>query len=218
MELIDLNANVRTQTGKGPARVLRREGQLPAILYGPGSEPVQLSIVTHEFDHALKNSSSSQPLFNLAVQDADKATHTVMIKEMQTDPVSREYLHVDFYEIDMKRKIRANVPVVTKGRSRGVEMGGLLQIIRHELEVLCLPLEIPDAIEIDITELDVGDSVHVADISMTGDVELPSEINFTVLTVLSPKKEDIPEEEAEEEELEEAEGETGETGETEGEA
>ena len=112
----------------------------------------------------------------------------------------------------MDRKIRVRVPVTTRGKSNGVEMGGMLQIIRRELEVLCLPDDIPEVIEIDITELDMGESVHVEDIPLEGDVEIPHEVNFTVLTILSGRKvEEVVDEEGEEaveEETAEAEAET----------
>ena len=116
--------------------------------------------------------------------------------ELPTRPVSQDFIHIDFYEIDMKRKIKVNVPVVTEGKSKGVELGGVLQIIRHDLEVLCFPGEIPEEIVIDITDLDMGDSVHVEEIPLEGDAEIQADFNYTVLTVLSPK---VEEEEVEEE-------------------
>ena len=104
----------------------------------------------------------------------------------------------------MARKIRVNIPVVTKGKAHGVEMGGVLQVIRRELEVLCLPGEIPEAIEVDITDMNIGDSLHVKEIPLEGDIEIPTDVNYTVVTLLSPKVEkvDIEEEEGEVEEVE----------------
>jgi large subunit ribosomal protein L25 len=136
-----------------------------------------------------------------------------MIKELQTHPVSGNFIHIDFYEIDMKRKIRVMVPIVTKGHSKGVELGGLLNIVRRELELFCLPGDIPESIEIDITDLDIGDSIHLDDIPLGEDVEISADVNFTIVTVLAPVVEEV-EEEVEEEELEgaeeEAEGEDAE--------
>ena len=125
-----------------------------------------------------------------------------MIKELQSHPVSGNLIHIDFYEIDMQRKINVMIPVVTKGRSKGVESGGMLQIVRREIEVLCMPGDIPAAFEIDITDLDVGDSVHIEEIPMGDNVELLSDVNFTVVTILSPKMEEEAVEEEEEEALE----------------
>jgi len=187
--------------GNGPARRLRQAGQIPAVLYGPKTESVLLSVNKSDLDLALKQGRSGQIMLNLVVQDNGEAyTRPAMIKELQLHPVSRNYLHIDFYEIDLDRKITLGIPVVTVGSSVGVERGGVLQIIRRELEVECLPFEVPESIEIDITDLDMGDAIHLKDISLDGDVELLGEPNLTVVTVLSPKLEEEPEEE---EELEE---------------
>jgi large subunit ribosomal protein L25 len=124
---------------------------------------------------------------NLIVENGETSTRPAMIKEVQRSPLSRAFLHVDFYEIDMHRKIVVPIPVTTTGKCKGVEDGGMLQIIRRELEVLCLPTQIPAAIVIDITGLGMGESIHVEDIPLSGDLEVPHEVNFTVVTVLSPK-------------------------------
>jgi len=197
LELIELKTNIRTSVGNGPARVLRRNKQIPAVLYGQGTETVLLSVGMKDLELALKGSSANQLLLNLVIQNGKTHTKTAMIKELQLHPVSRNFLHVDFYEIVMDRKIKVNIPVVIKGKSEGVEQGGMLQIIRRELEVLCLPLEIPEKIEIDITDLGIGDSVHVNDISLEGKTEIQADVNFTVLTILSPTtaEEEVSEEE-----------------------
>jgi large subunit ribosomal protein L25 len=202
LEQIDLKAQIRKTVGNGPARTLRREGKVPAVLYGPKTETVLLSIDSKDFEQILKEASVGSVLLNLQIQNGKTSTRSAMIKELQTHPVSGKFLHVDFYEIDMQKKITAKVPVVAKGHSVGVEVGGLMQYVRRELEVLCLPTEIPEAIEVDITDLDIGDSVHLEDISLPGDIEILADTNFTVVTVLAPK---VEEEVVEEEELEEGE-------------
>jgi len=203
LEIFNLNVESRTTVGKGPARALRREGKIPAVLYGPKSEPVMLTVNSRALETVLKKGPGGQSLMRLKIENGDQTQRTVMLKELQVHPLSREMIHADFYEIDMNRKIRVNVPVITSGKSIGVEMGGLLQIIRRELEVLCLPMEIPESIEINTTDLDIGDSVHVEEVVLPEGVEIPAEVNFTVVTVLSPKKEVV--EEVVEEELEEGE-------------
>ncbi|MBT8349765.1 MAG: 50S ribosomal protein L25, partial [Deltaproteobacteria bacterium] len=160
-------------------------------------------VSTGDFEEVLKKGNVSQVLLNLVIQNGKARSKSVIIKELQQHPVSQDFLHIDFYEIDMKRKIKVNIPVATTGKSKGVELGGVLQIVRHELEVLCLPGDIPEEIVIDVTDLDMGDSVHVEEIPLEGDAEIQAEINFTVLTILSPKVEE--EEVEEEEELEEGE-------------
>lgn len=188
MEKIQLKTRTRTTKGNGPARAMRREGRLPAVLYGPNTEPVMLSVDIHDLEIALKQGNIGRAIVDLDI-DEGKSTKSAMVKELQTHPVSQAILHMDLYEISMDRKIRVNVPVMTTGKSKGVELGGMLQIIRRELEVYCLPNEIPEAITLDITELDMGDSIHVEDIQLEGNLEIPHEVNFTVLTVVSPKVE-----------------------------
>jgi large subunit ribosomal protein L25 len=200
LELIELTATIRNTRGNNAARVLRREAQIPAVLYGPDTEPVVLSIQTKDLEQILKDNQAGQVIFNLKIKNGKTVTRSAMIKELQIHPTSQQFLHADFYEIAMDRKIRVKVPVVTTGTAIGEEMGGTLQLVRRELEVFCLPNEIPEAIELDISDLSIGDSIHVEDISLTGDVEIPAEMNFTVLTVSSPRVEE--EEEVEEEELE----------------
>ena len=198
MEQIELNVTVRKTTGNGPARELRRGGLIPAVLYGPQTEPILLTVNIRELEQILKNSNIGSIILDLIIQNGKKITKPAMIKELQSHPVSGNFLHVDFYEIDMKRKINVMIPVVTKGKSKGVELGGLLQIIRREIEVLCMPGDIPEAIEIDISDMDIGDSLHVEDIPLGDNIELPADVNFTVVTVLSPKVEEVEEEEEEE--------------------
>ncbi|MGB5985505.1 MAG: 50S ribosomal protein L25/general stress protein Ctc [Desulfobacterales bacterium] len=193
MEFIELNAEARQTVGNSPARKLRRDGKLPGILYGPDTEPALIAIDAHDFQLALK-AGSVNALFNLILAGDSKPQRRVMIKELQAHPVSQTPLHVDFYEIAMDRKINVKVPVVPVGKSVGVEMGGLLQVVRREIEVYCLPDKIPESFIIDISELEVGGSIHIEEIPLPEGVEISSEANFTVITVLSPKVEEVEEE------------------------
>jgi large subunit ribosomal protein L25 len=207
LEQFEIHATVRRTRGNSPARVLRRSGQMPAVLYGPKTEPVLLSVNVKEFEQILKKGNIGSIILNLVIQNGKKVTKPAMIKELQSHPVSGNFLHVDFYEIDMQRKIYVMIPIIAKGKAKGVENGGLLQIVRRELEVLCLPGDIPHAIELDITDLDIGDAIHVEDINLGDNVEIPADVNFTIITVLSPKIEAL---EAEEEAGEAEAGEEGE--------
>ena len=213
MELIELKTNIRTTTGNGPARRLRQAGQIPAVLYGPETESVLLSVNISDIDRVLKKGRIGQALLNLVIpNNGETSTKTAMVKELQLHPVSRNFLHIDFYEVAMDRKIMVNVPVTTTGKAKGVEVGGILQIIRRELEVQCLPLDVPESIEIDITDLDIGDSIHVGNISLQSEIEFLGGENFTVVTIVSPKIEE-EEEELVEEEAEEGEAAIAEEGE-----
>jgi large subunit ribosomal protein L25 len=194
LELIELKTNIRTTTGNGPARRLRQKGQIPAVLYGPGTESVLLSVNISDIDRILKKGRIGQVLLNLVIpNNGETSTKTVMVKELQHHPVSRNFLHIDFYEVAMDRKIMVNIPVTTTGKAKGVENGGILQIIRRELEVQCFPLDVPESIEIDISDLDIGDSIHLGDIARQSKIEFLDDENFTVVTVVSPKVEEAAE-------------------------
>jgi large subunit ribosomal protein L25 len=172
-------------------------------------ETVLLSVKTKDLEQVFRRANAFQVILNLVIQNGKKMTKAAMVKELQTHPVSGNFIHIDFYEIDMKRQINVMVPIITKGQAVGVENGGMLNIVRRELELLCLPGDIPEAIEIDITNLDIGDAIHIEDIPLGENVEVSADTNFTVITVLSPTVEEevVEEEEAE---LEAGEGEEGE--------
>ncbi len=215
MEFIELAADVREQFGKGPSRTLRREGKVPAVFYGREAAPIHLSLDANNLGKVLRDGGYSQ-VMKLVIQDGAKTTKTVMFKEVQIHPVSMNLVHADLYEISMDRKITVNVPVntfITEGEeSKGEAEGGTLQIIRRELEVSCLPNRIPDAIDIDITNLGIGDAVHIEEIDLPEGVEVDWDVNFTVVSIAAPMKEE-PEEEEEAEALEGEEGEEAAEGE-----
>ena len=193
MKQVELNANLRKSSGNGPARALRREGSVPAVLYGPTTTPVMLAVNVRDLEHAVQKGSIRRTIFSLTVQDGGTAgPKPAVIKELQTHPVSGRFLHVDFYEIDMNRKLRIRVPLMTQGKARGEEDGGMLQIIEREIEVLCLPQEMPERLEIDVSGLGIGEALHVKDLSLPAGVELPSGENYTLVTVVSPKAEAVP--------------------------
>jgi large subunit ribosomal protein L25 len=217
LDLIELKTKIRTTTGNGPARRLRMSGQIPAVLYGPKTEPVLLSVDKSDLELVFKKGGIGQVILNLVIQkNGEKTNRPAMIKELQTHPVSRNFIHVDFYEIKMDQKITAKIPVITTGKAKGVELGGILQIIRRELEVECLPLSVPESIEIDISDLDIGDSIHVGKIHLEGGIEFLEEDDYTVVTIVHPRLEEVEEpeeeEEVEEEDAEKEEGETPEAG------
>jgi large subunit ribosomal protein L25 len=215
LELHELKTTIRTKVGNGPARVLRRDKKIPAVLYGPGIQPMLLTVNVPDLEKVIKDSKTDQVLVNLIVENGGSVTKSAMIKDMQVDPVSNSFVHVDFYEIAMDRKINVMVPIRTIGNAAGVEVGGLLQIIRRELEVSCLPHHIPEVIEIDVTDLNIGDSIHVQEIGLPEHVDIATEANFTVLTVGSQKTEEA--EVQEESEILEEDAVTGEESESAGE-
>ena len=206
METIELKADIRTTSGKEAAKAMRRGGRIPAVLYGADTDAVSLSVEVRDLETLFRKSGSGYQLIDLVFGDG-KEKKQVMIKELQTDPVTAALLHADFYEVAMDRKIAVAVPVTTVGKCEGVEMGGVLQIIRRELEVLCFPNKVPENIEVDITDLEIGDSIHIEELDFEEGVEPTAEGKLTVLIISAPQKE-----EEEEEEEEGVEGEEGEEG------
>ena len=206
MEQLELNATLRKEKGKGAAKRLRREGFIPGIFYGPDAQPVPLTLDPKELEKALSTEYGSRVLLKLSISGYDKKKRNAMVKDIQIDPVTYRWIHADLYGIDMKREVEVEVPIKLIGTSPGVKMGGILEQIRRELTIKALPNNIPSVIEIDISALGIGDSIHVDDISPEN-YTIVAESNFTILTVSSPEAEAVEEEVEEEETLEEETGE-----------
>nr|WP_319490845.1 50S ribosomal protein L25 [uncultured Desulfobacter sp.] len=185
MELIELSVAKRESTGKGAARRLRASNGIPGIVYGAKKEPVMVSIDVTAFDKIIRENGSSGLFFDLNIEG--DATKSVMLKEIQMDPFGLRYQHIDFHEIDMDETVSIIVPVETEGVSVGVKDGGMLQIIRRELEVVCKPKCTPESVKLDISALEIGDAIHVADIDLGSEIEIPFDVNFTVVTIVPPE-------------------------------
>jgi large subunit ribosomal protein L25 len=197
MEQVNLEAFVRDRAGKGPARALRRAGNIPGIFYGPGTDPVAIYIAQKALEKVLKNQASENVLYQLIIkEDGKEQLKTAMLKELQRDPLGRNYLHADFYEVSLTKEIDITVAIKISGKSPGVEKGGILQEITRELAVRCLPTRIPDFIEVDVTPLEIGDSLHVRDLKPPEGVRILSEDQLTVLTIVAPVEEKAAESEA----------------------
>jgi large subunit ribosomal protein L25 len=198
----ELNVTLRDGIGKGGARALRRQNLVPAVVYGRGLEPCAVTVEPKALKKAIATESGWNTLITLKGEGAFSGK-VVILKDMQVDAIRRDVQHADFQVIDLKKKVHVLVPVHPVGKSEGEKVGGSLQIIRHELEVFCLPSAIPGAIEVDVTSLNIGDVLHVEDLVLPAGVEVPHEVNFTVITVTGHKAEE-GEEGAAEEEAEEA--------------
>ena len=198
MELIELSVAKREATGKGAARRLRADKAIPGIVYGAKKEPVKVSIDVTAFDKVIRENGTTGLFFNLDIEG--DTGRSVMLKDFQMDPFSLHYMHIDFHEIDMDETVSVVVPIETEGESVGVKEGGMLQIIRRDLEVICKPKDTPESVKLDISKLDIGDGIHVADIDLGSEIEIPFDTNFTVVTIVPP--ESISDEEELEEEAE----------------
>ena len=212
MDTVPLSYEVRTQTGKGSARKLRSAGKLPAILYGPEIDAVMLTLDCAELMKALQGKSPENILLDLRIDSDEKGKpKKVMIKEIQRDPVKRDYLHVDLFEISLKKELEVDIPIHLVNTPIGVTQGGILQHVRREVKVSCMPDDLVDKIEIDVSGLDIGQSLHMEDISLPSGLKSLEDGDVTVLTVVAPtiaaEVEEVEEEEVEEEKVEETEGE-----------
>ncbi len=202
LELIELHAKSREKKGKGAARKLRAANAIPAIVYGAKVEPVMLSIETSVFEKIVRENGTTGLFFDLKIDGGN--TKMVMLKDIQKDAFGLRYMHLDFHEIDMDAKVSVTVPVETEGVAAGAKEGGLLQVIRRELDILCKPKHTPESIMINISELNIGDAIHVEDLDLGEDIEIPHEVNFTIATVVPPTtaaSEDIEEEDEDSEEV-----------------
>ncbi len=210
MSTLKLTAEARESTGKGVARKLRQTGRIPAVLYGKGQSGVSLSLDGYELDQLLSTAGARTSVLELEVKGGGKdASKNVLIKEVQKHPFKDLILHMDLLEVAMDQEISVMVPIATIGTAKGVKLeGGILEMKRRELEIVCLPSIIPDSITIDISELEIGDTVHVEEMVAPDGITISYDVNFTILTVVAPAVEVEPEEEVEGEEVEEVEGET----------
>lgn len=162
MKTITISAAERTRCGKGGAREARREGRIPGILYGQGQQ-VPLTVDRREFARALLDAHTTNVIFDLSLPG--KPPLKTIAREIQTDPVSRLMIHVDFQHIDMSRKINVSVAVILKGEPDGVKnFGGILEHVTRDVEIMCLPADIPESITVDVSHLGVGDAVHVSEL------------------------------------------------------
>ncbi|MDX1577029.1 MAG: 50S ribosomal protein L25/general stress protein Ctc, partial [Gemmatimonadota bacterium] len=191
-----LRARHRSETGKGANRQLRSEGLLPAVVYGRGEETRALTLDAHEFDRLMSRIHAATTVVSLEVEGDD--ARQVLIREVQRHPYRSDILHVDFFQIRADEKIKVRVPLHVEGLAKGVDEGGILQQVRHELEVECLPGEIPSDFTVDVSALEIGDSVHVGDIDPRGAIIL-DDADLTVCSIVPPTTVELPEEEEDEE-------------------
>ncbi len=207
-----LNAETRVRIGKGGSRKVRRDGLVPAVVYGKGIEPLNLRLDPKTLQQAVATEAGWNTLITLK-GDGPFDGLVVILKDMQIDAIRRDTQHVDFLAIDLKKILSVMVPVQPVGKSQGEAEGGTLQLVRHELEVYCLPTNIPTSIEVDVTALTVGDSIHIDEVTFPEGVESQHDVNFTVMAVVGRMAEEV--EETDEDELAEGEETTEETSESE---
>ncbi len=198
MERLSLEAELRKETGKGHARRMRREGYVPAVLYGKERDSVSLKIS----EKVLSGSLRSNAIIDLTIKSGRKKDKAVvMIKDLQKDVIKGHLIHADFHEISLEEKMIASVSLHLIGEPAGVKEGGILSQALREVDVECLPTDIPSWLEVDISHLEVGDSLNVSEIETPEGVTIVTEGDETVVSVVLPTIEEEPEEVEEEEDL-----------------
>lgn len=186
MERPVLSAEIREGVGKERARKLRAKGLIPAIFYSPRSQSIPLVIDSKEFVKTLQTEAGENVLIDLNIRKGDQAERrVVMVKEIQIDPLQRTTLHTDFYEVAMDEMVTVEVPIHLVGKPEGIKVGGILEQIRREIQIQCLPGNIPKRIDVDVSSLKIGDSIHVQDIQVE-EAKILFDTNFTIATVVPP--------------------------------
>jgi len=193
MEEIVLDAQIREALGRGKVKAVRSSGFVPGIVYGEGKGSLAVKFSHRELvrlvhEHRLENS-----VIKLKIKNDKKQSRSCLVKEIQYDPVQGDIIHLDFNEISLTEVIKINVPVVAKGEPLGVKQeGGSLEHILWEIEVECLPTDIPKEIEVDVSALKIGDAIHIKDITFPPKIKVLNDPEAIVLSVAAPIKEEVP--------------------------
>ncbi|MEO0454808.1 MAG: 50S ribosomal protein L25 [Verrucomicrobiota bacterium] len=198
-EHLKLKASKRDQIGSSASSRLRRDGQIPAILYGAG-DPQTLEVNTKEFIEAIQSSSSENALVDLTIEDEGSKSHLALIQSVQHHPIKDTVLHIDFHEVRNDQKIQAHVPLVELGTATGVKnKGGVMDHLVRELHIECFPADLPSEIEVDVSHLDLEQAIHVSDIALPNGVTALNPPDVTVFMIHPPRVSTAPTDSVEEE-------------------
>ncbi|UCD17659.1 MAG: 50S ribosomal protein L25 [Candidatus Zixiibacteriota bacterium] len=184
MQEIKLTAEKRDGVGKGVARQARMKGYIPGVVYGPETKSFPITMKTTDVEAFLRQHGKSNMLIDLDVAGMP-GERKVLIRELQRDPVRGTPRHIDLYQVSMKKKINLSIAVDLVGTPEGVKLGGILQQVIRELDIACLPTDIPGSVTVDVSSLQIGDSIHVSDISI-GKVDILTNPKRTMVTVVPP--------------------------------
>jgi len=203
VERVKIKSLLRKESGKEASKKIRREGFIPAVIYGRGfNVPVKLSRFSLTALRAIHFSESTVIDMVIEGYRDNSSKINVLIKDIQYNPLTEEVIHIDFVKVSLEEKIRVNIPVVLKGDCKGVKDGGILEQMLWEVEVEALPLEIPEKIELNVSSLEIGDSLHVKDISFDKNIKVIEDASETIVTVVAKQEEVEVEEKSPEEEPE----------------
>lgn len=189
MEQVLIKADKRNATGKSVARKFRAAGRIPAVLYGTNVDPVSITISARDWDNITRHMKRNV-IFDMEIQEGSAIDkRPVMVKEVQRDGLGTKIMHIDFYQVSMEQAIEVEVAIHLKGKAKGEVLGGIVELHLRSIRVECLPNQIPEEIAIDVSELDIGDSIHVRDISLPG-IKLVELGEIAVLSVIPPAVEE----------------------------
>jgi large subunit ribosomal protein L25 len=191
VETLEIQVDARDRQRKRDAKRLLRAGKIPGVLYGPKTTAVALALDQREFSSRVAGLEGSH-LVRLKSASASLAEKVALVKDMQYHPISGNVIHADLYEVDLTAKITVHVPLHFVGKAAGVVRGGILQPIIREIEVECLPLDIPEFFNVDVSALDIGDSVHIEELTMPEGVTAVSEAGQALVAVVPPTVEEAP--------------------------
>ena len=187
MELHTQSVKKREGSGKGPSYRTRAGGDVPGIVYGGGGAPLSIAMELRAFELLLHSRGGAHAVVKLEVEGAPELNTPALLKLVQRHPVNESVLHADFQRIDLDKRMHTSVPVVCTGHSKGIVAGGILEQQLREVDIECLALEVPLEIVVDITDLDVGDSVHVADLKVPAGVTVLTEADRAVAAIHLPR-------------------------------
>ncbi len=210
-----LTVRKRERIGKTGVTKVRKDSLIPAVIYGRGMDSVSVEVSPEDLKKALSAEAGRNTLLEVTVENSDSRPALSILKEVQTDPLTGRTKHLDFQSIDPDTAIRIEVPIEFVGKSQGIKDGGILEEIERTFRIKCLPAQIPDSIEVDITELDIGDSLHIRDMKFADELEILHNPDDPVVMVIAPRAAISEAAQVETEETaEEAEGEEGKAEET----
>lgn len=191
IQSIQVPGAMRQETGKGANRKLRRSGKIPAVLYGHKSKAMSLTVDPKDIFKILNSQTGENTIFQLNIPERE--TINCLMKEYQLEPIRHTLLHVDIYEVAMDEALEVDVPLLTHGEAYGVKTeGGLLDIVHRELRVQCLPADIPEHIDVDVTELKIGDFVRVKELKVSDKIKILNDPETVVIAVEHPRAEEEP--------------------------
>ena len=195
MAEVRLGAEKRTGKGKGAAAALRRQGMIPAVVYGPGKPNLEVALNAREVERVLSTGHGSRVIDLLLEEDGKDRTTPVLIKEIQRDPIQGSIRHLDLYAVAMDHPVTTEVPIVVRGEEKRRDLGGIVQHVLHHLQISALPANLPEFVEADVSNLPVGHSLHVQDLTLPKGVKALTPPEDVVVSIVLPTRERAAEEE-----------------------